>query len=82
MMNTTHAATMGDRGRLVVPAELRQHQQWDQGVPLIFVETDDGVLVTSREQMKARVRRQLAGSSLSEELIRDRHTEAASEDIG
>lgn len=79
-MNTAHAVKMGDRGRLVVPADLRQRQHWDQGTPLIFVETADGVLVATREQMKARVRKQLAGTSLVEELTRDRREQAAKED--
>lgn len=79
-MNTTHAVKMGDRGRLVVPADLRQRQRWDQGTPLIFLETEEGVIVVTRDQMKARVRKQLAGPSLADELIRERRDEATQED--
>ncbi|GFZ97339.1 AbrB/MazE/SpoVT family DNA-binding domain-containing protein [Nesterenkonia alkaliphila] len=79
-MGTTHAVKMGDRGRLVVPADLRQRQQWDQGTPLVLVETDDGVLVATREQMKARVRKQLGGPSLVDELAKERRAEAVRED--
>lgn len=32
-MGTTFVAPMGDRGRLVVPAELRARQHWEQGFP-------------------------------------------------
>lgn len=63
-----------------MPADLRQRQRWDQGTPLIFLETDEGVVVATREQMKARVRKQLAGPSLADELIRERRNEAAQED--
>lgn len=78
-MSTMHAVRMGDRGRLVVPADLRQRQRWEQGTPLVFVETDDGVLVATREQMKARVRKQLAGPSLVDELAQERRAEAVRE---
>ncbi|AXE38362.1 AbrB/MazE/SpoVT family DNA-binding domain-containing protein [Acidipropionibacterium virtanenii] len=79
-MNTTFVAPMGDRGRLVVPAELRQRQNWEQGTPLLFVETDRGVLLATREQAKALVRDQLRGASLVDELVDSRRAEARDED--
>ncbi|HMQ65285.1 MAG TPA: AbrB/MazE/SpoVT family DNA-binding domain-containing protein [Arachnia sp.] len=80
-MSTTFHAPLGDRGRLVVPAELRTRQGWRQGDPLLFVEAPDGVVLMTREQAKALVRKQLAGSSLVEELLADRRAAAAQEDL-
>jgi bifunctional DNA-binding transcriptional regulator/antitoxin component of YhaV-PrlF toxin-antitoxin module len=72
---------MGDRGRLVVPRELREHQQWQPGTRLLFVETENGVLVTTRDGALRAVRDQLGrGKSLAEELSRERRAAAAQED--
>lgn len=79
-MDTTFVAPMGDRGRLVVPAELRARQHWEQGVPLLMIETAGGVILVSREQAKALVRSQLAGKNALDSLLADRRATAGSED--
>lgn len=71
---------MGDRGRLVVPAELRARQHWDQGVPLLMIETAGGVILVTREQAKALVRSQLEGKDALESLLVERRRSANSED--
>lgn len=71
---------MGDRGRLVVPRELRDRQDWAQGTELLVIEAPDGVVLVSREQALALLRRQLAGASLVEELVAERRFEARRED--
>lgn len=71
---------MGDRGRLVVPRELRDRQDWSQGTQLLVIEAPDGVVLVSREQALALLRRQLEGSSLVEELVAERRLEAQRED--
>lgn len=78
-MNTTHAVSLGDRGRLVVPAALRKRQGWHQGDTLLLIETGQGVVVTTREKAKALLRAQLAGSSLVEQLTEERRTAAHEE---
>ena len=80
-MGGTFAVTMGDRGRLVVPAELRNRQGWRQGDALLFIEAPDGVVLMTREQAKVLIRRQLAGRSLVEELMAERRAAAAREDL-
>ena len=80
-MSTTFHAPLGDRGRLVVPAELRNRQGWRQGDPLLFMETPDCVVLMTREQAKVLIRRQLAGRSLVEELMAERRAAAAREDL-
>ena len=71
---------MGDRGRLVVPAELRERLQLKTGSPLVLVETPQGVVIATREQVKALVRSRLQGLDLVEELLAERRKLAAAED--
>ncbi|XPP27446.1 MAG: AbrB/MazE/SpoVT family DNA-binding domain-containing protein [Leucobacter sp.] len=79
-MSTTFSVQIGDRGRLVVPAELRQSQSWAEGTPILLIETEHGVVMTSRERAKELIRAQLSGASLVEELISERRIRAAQED--
>lgn len=71
-MNATYMALVGDRGRLVLPAKLRESQSWKQGTPLLFVETSRGVIVTTQKQALELLREQLSGKSLVEELLIER----------
>ena len=71
---------MGDRGRLVVPAELRHRMNARSGSPLLFVDTPRGVLLVTRDQALELVRESLSGRDLVAELLADRRREAAAED--
>lgn len=79
-MDTTFVAPMGDRGRLVIPAELRARQHWEQGVPLLMIEAEGGVVLLTREQAKALIRSQLEGQSVLEALLAERRAAAAQDD--
>ncbi len=79
-MSGTYNVTMGDRGRLVVPAELRERAGLGEGRPLVLVETDAGVVLLTREQLTARVRADLAGLDLVDELLAERRATSAEED--
>lgn len=68
---------MGDRGRLVIPAELRQRAGFDEGTPLTLIETGAGVVLLTREQLKARVKADLAGADLVADLLGARRAEAS-----
>ena len=48
-MSGTYPVVMGDRGRLVVPAELRERLDLRPGSPLLLVETPDGIVVATRD---------------------------------
>ncbi|MDM4763259.1 AbrB/MazE/SpoVT family DNA-binding domain-containing protein [Galbitalea sp. SE-J8] len=80
-MDATYTTSLGDRGRLVVPAALRESQGWTQGTPLLFIETDRAVLVATRAQAKALIRSQLAGADLVDELLAERREAARREDV-
>lgn len=81
-MSGNQTITVGDRGRLVLPAEIRERRNITAGTNLIALDSDDGILLVTREQLKARVRADFADidHSLVDELIEDRRAEAARED--
>ncbi len=71
---------MGDRGRIVVPADVRERAGLAEGTPMVLVESDDGLVLLTREQLRARVRKNLAGLDLVGDLISERRLDAARED--
>jgi AbrB family looped-hinge helix DNA binding protein len=79
-MNGTYQVRMGDRGRLVIPAELRAQAGLTEGTPIVLIAAPGGVLVVSQEQLKSLVREDLAGFDLVGELLADRRRQAAAED--
>jgi AbrB family looped-hinge helix DNA binding protein len=71
---------VGDRGRIVVPFDVRQRAGLHKGTPLVLIETSTGLILLTREQLKARVRADLAGRDLVRELLADRRAQADAED--
>jgi AbrB family looped-hinge helix DNA binding protein len=76
----TYHIVVGDRGRLVVPAEVRERAGLSEGTPLVLIEAPDGLVLLTREQLKARVRAELAGLDLVKELLAERRAQADAED--
>lgn len=72
---TTHAITVGDRGRFVLPLEVRDRHGWEQGTPLVAVDTDEGLLVMSVEESLRWLRQRISGRDLVAELLDERHAE-------
>lgn len=79
-MSGTYRVTMGDRGRLVVPAELRERAGLGEGDTLTLIETPGGVVLLTRPQLQALVRSDLAGLDLVGELLAERRAEATADD--
>lgn len=79
-MGGTHQVTVGDRGRIVVPAEVRERAELTEGTPLVLMETPGGIVLMTRDQLRARVRDELAGLDLVTDLLDDRRRAAAQED--
>ena len=79
-MSGTYPVTMGNRGRLVVPAPLRASAGLDEGTALVLLETPDGVLMLTRDQARDLLRRQLAGADLVAQLLAERRRAATAED--
>lgn len=79
-MDGVYRTAMGAQGQLVVPVELRERVGLREGVPVALVETDGGVVLLTREQLEARVRADLAGVALVDELLAERRAETAAEE--
>lgn len=79
-MSGTYTVAMGDRGRVVIPAELRDRAGLREGTPIVLVETHGGIVLLTRDQLLQRVREDLAGLDLVDELIEERRRAAADED--
>jgi AbrB family looped-hinge helix DNA binding protein len=73
---------MGDRGRLVVPAELRERAGLAEGDSLTLIESSKGVVLLTRAQLQQLVRDDLAGLDLVGELLADRRGEDAADSAG
>lgn len=71
---------VGDRGRVVLPAGLRQRRNWTEGTTLVAVETKQGVVLVGRDELEKLLRDQLEGRSLVAALLEERRQAAAHED--
>ena len=71
---------MGDRGRLVIPADLRERAGLTEGTALILLETPTGLVLLTRPQLQELVRADLAGLNLVGELLAERREQAAADD--
>jgi bifunctional DNA-binding transcriptional regulator/antitoxin component of YhaV-PrlF toxin-antitoxin module len=60
--------------------EVRERAGLHPGTPLVLIETPDGLILLTREQLKARVRAELAGLDLVNELLTERRAQADAED--
>lgn len=80
-MSGTHTVTVGDRGRLVVPAEVRDRLGLTEGTVLVLVEAPDGIVLLTREQLRVRVREELRGADLVTSLLEERRAAARLEDV-
>ena len=76
----TYVVAMGDRGRIVVPAAVRERAGLVAGTPMVLVESPEGLVLVTREQLRDRVRGDLGGLDLLDELLADRRRSAAVED--
>ncbi len=80
-MSGTYRLTVGDRGRIVVPADVRERAGLAEGTLLILLETPTGLVLLTRDQLKARVRDDLTGLDLVGDLLAERRADAAAEDV-
>lgn len=79
-MSGTYRVVVGDRGRLVLPVEVRERAGLPEGTELVLLDTPAGLALLTREQLKDRVRADLAGPSLVDALLDARRAAAAAED--
>ncbi|WP_375400457.1 AbrB/MazE/SpoVT family DNA-binding domain-containing protein [uncultured Amnibacterium sp.] len=78
-MSGSSSVVLGDKGRIVVPSEVRERRHWKQGTTLILVETPDGLLLTERDTALKVIREKLAGRPLVDELLAERRAAVAAD---
>ncbi|MGH2358269.1 MAG: AbrB/MazE/SpoVT family DNA-binding domain-containing protein [Candidatus Limnocylindria bacterium] len=80
-MRDTSAVSVGPKGRIVIPAQIRQRLGLKQGSELVALVQDDGVLLLPRQAIKQRLRRMFNGveTSMARELISERREAARKE---
>ena len=79
-MSGTYEVVVGDRGRMVVPVEVRERTGIAEGTTLVLLETPNGLVLLTRDQLRRRVREDLAGVDLVADLLADRRASSAAED--
>ena len=79
-MSDTYSVTVGNKGRIVLPADLRQERGWFEGTVLLLLETEGGVELLTRDELERQVLAQADGTTdVVGELIAERRAEAARE---
>jgi AbrB family looped-hinge helix DNA binding protein len=80
-MGDTQILSVGQKGRVVIPVEIRRRLGLAVGSQLVAVVEGDGVLLLPRAAIKKRLRGMFAdvGASMATELLRDRRAAAAEE---
>ncbi|CAN5448752.1 hypothetical protein BH23ACT9_BH23ACT9_20440 [soil metagenome] len=76
------SVVMGDRGRLVVPATVRARAGLAAGDRLLLIDGPDGIVLLTQAQALARVRDDLHGLDLVDDLLAERRAASAGEDAG
>lgn len=79
-MNGTYRIAVGDRGRVVLPADLRERAGLKSGTVLTLFDSPAGMVLMTREQLLERVREDLRGLDLVGELLSERRLEAGRDD--
>ena len=80
-MGGTYQVVVGDRGRLVVPAEVRERAGIAEGTVLVLLDTPSGLVLLTRDQLRRRVREDLSDTGLVAELLAERRANAAAEEM-
>lgn len=83
-MSDTNVLSVGPKGRVVIPVEIRRQLGLEEGSQLVALVEGEGVLLLPRDAVKDRLRGMFAGvrTSMAEELIHDRRAAAAKESGG
>lgn len=63
-----------------MPAEMRERLGLQPGRVLVLIESPGGVVLLTRDQLKDRVRSEMEGLNLVDELLGDRRRQAGDED--
>lgn len=83
-MSDTITLSVGPKGRVVIPVEIRRRLGLEEGSQLVALVEGDGVLLLPRAAVKKRLRDMFSGvgASMAEELMSERRAAAAEESGG
>lgn len=79
-MSGTEPVRVGNKGRIVLPAAIRERRNWAEGTTLVAIETARGVILAARGELEQLVREQLAGTDLVADLLAERRSASRRED--
>lgn len=79
-MRRAHNIVVGDSGRIVLPAEVRERAGLSKGTPFVMLEVPSGLVLMTRDQLKSQLRAELEGVDLVADVLRDRRQAAVLED--
>jgi AbrB family looped-hinge helix DNA binding protein len=79
-MGGTDRVTVGNKGRVVIPASIRARHSWIEGTTLVAIDGEHGIVLMERDRALRLIREQLAGRDPVASLLRDRRTDARRED--
>ena len=65
-MDGVHNVVVGDRGRIVVPHDVRSRAGLSAGTPMVLVESPSGLVLITRQQLRTLVQREMRGLNLVE----------------
>ena len=78
-MSDTYVLNLGERGRVVIPAEIRARHNWKQGTELIALETEHGVQLLPRDALLDGLQGSMVGLGTVDEFLAERRREARSD---
>jgi AbrB family looped-hinge helix DNA binding protein len=82
-MSDTFRLLVGEKGRVVIPAEIRARHNWEQGTELILVESDAGITISTRNESLKKLRGILSETGYSvDQFIAEKREQARREDEG
>ncbi|MEO8639260.1 MAG: AbrB/MazE/SpoVT family DNA-binding domain-containing protein [Chloroflexota bacterium] len=83
-MSDTNLLSVGPKGRVVIPVEIRRRLGIAEGSQLVALVEGDGVLLLPRSAVRERLRGMFTNvrTSMAKELVRDRRAAAKRESSG
>ena len=83
-MSDTASVSVGPKGRVVIPADIRRQLGIREGSELVALVEGEAVVLVPRSAIKSRLRSIFAdvGASMREELIAERRADAVRESGG
>lgn len=83
-MSDTSVVSVGPKGRVVIPADIRRRLSIDEGTELVALVEGESVVLVPRSAIKSRLRSMFADveRSMADQLIAERRAEARRESSG